>query len=69
MCEQVKIHASSLNTNIEPPHNGDGTALSCLVFDEKTRSESTLFAMQTTAVPPQALLLVSHQLAPDPDCG
>lgn len=34
-----------------------------LVFDEKTRHESTLFAMQTTLSTPHVLLLVGSKLS------
>lgn len=63
---QVRVHASSLNCSFEPPQANSQTSCSVFVFDEKMRSESTLYTMQTTAVPPQVLLLVANKLEIQP---
>lgn len=64
---QVRVHLSSLNAEVQPPQEENGTSCSALIFDEKTRSESSLYAMQTTIIPPQVLLLVANKLQPQDD--
>lgn len=61
---QVKVHAASLNCNLQLPEsrNVRGSSCSALIFDEKMRSESILYAMQTTVVAPQVILLVANRL-------
>ena len=68
---QVRIHPSSLNCIVGPPKKVASGQSSCAVaiFDEKTRQEATLYAMQTSLVDPHALLLVANRLEgqQDPD--
>ena len=63
---QVKVHPASLNSTLSPPERDRLGAQPCqvLIFDEKTRSESTLYVMQTTLIPPHLLLLVANRLLP-----
>ena len=64
---QVKVHPASLNSTLSAPERdrlGGGQPCQVLIFDEKTRSESTLYVMQTTLIPPHLLLLVANRLLP-----
>ena len=63
---QVKVHPASLNSTLSAPERGrlEGQPCRVLIFDEKTRSESTLHVMQTTLITPHLLLLVANRLLP-----
>ena len=75
--DKVRIHASSVNSNLRPPpppplpRCGDGRGTPqhpcpLVVFDELTRSESSLYVRQTTAVGAHPVLLVAERVSRQP---
>ena len=79
--DKVRIHASSVNSNLKPPPppplssssreggGGGGRPLHpcpLVVFDELTRSESSLYVRQTTAVGAHPILFVAERVSRQP---
>ena len=75
--DKVRVHASSVNSNLRPPpppplskESGSGGKplhpCPLVVFDELTRSESSLYVRQTTAVGAHPLLFVAERVSRRP---
>ena len=61
----MRIHPSSINSQLSVPEPPPGVAGDCpiILFEEITRGEAQLYVRQCTLASPHALLLVAAHLA------
>lgn len=64
-CMQVRIHPSSINSQLSVPDSSSADYQDCpiILFEEITRGEAQLYVRQCTLAKPHALLLVAAHLA------
>ncbi len=64
-CMQVRIHPSSINSQLSVPDSSSADSQDCpiILFEEITRGEAQLYVRQCTLASPHALLLVAAHLA------
>jgi len=62
---QVRIHPSSINSQLSVPDSSSADSQDCpiILFEEITRGEAQLYVRQCTLASPHALLLVAAHLA------